>query len=257
MELPRLLTPDVLWTGGCVEMDIRGERLHSHFSNYAIRGSTASLLVDTGHPMHARQIEQALDGFLGDGQPAYIFPSHIEYPHCGLIPKWLRKYPNATVVGDVRDYPLYYPEFASRFVQKGAGDVLDLGDRQFVLVPAIWCDLKETLWGFDTKDRILFVVDGFSATHHHLPGHCGLTAGEQPIPEPAMMRAINELALQWTRYTDSVTTFADLDELLAVLRPRLIAPAHGAVIDQPDVMIPLMKRAMCGQDETPLRQAAE
>ena len=105
--------------------------------------------------------------------------------------------------------------------------------------------------------RGLFVVDGFSATHHHLPGHCGLTAGEQPIPEPAMMRAINELALQWTRYTDSATTFADLDDLLTLLRPRMIAPAHGAVIDQPDAMIPLIKRAMCGQDDIPLSQAAE
>ena len=253
MELPRLLTPDVLWTGGCVELEIRGERVHSHFSNYVVRGSKTSILVDTGHPMHADQIERSLDGFLGDGQPGYIFTTHLEYPHCGLLPKWLAKYPAAQVVGDVRDYELYFPEHAGRFLQKNPGDLVDLGDRSFVVVPAIWCDLKETLWGYDTKDRILFVADGFSATHHHKPGHCGLTAGEQPVPDAEMMRTINELALQWTRYTDARFTFDQLDTLLSLLEPCIIAPAHGAVIDQPAVMLPFIKegmsRTVCPQHE--------
>lgn len=246
MELPRLLTPDVLWTGGCVELEIQGERVHSHFGNYVVRGSRTSILVDTGHPMHAEQIEAALDGFLGGAQPGYIFPTHLEYPHCGLLPKWLRKYPDAQVIGDTRDYALHYPEHAGRFIQMDPGAFVDLGGRNFAVVPAIWCDLKETLWGFDTRDRILFVADGFSATHHHLPGHCGLTAGEQPIPDLGMMRIINELALQWTRYTDASTTFDELDELLGLLQPRIIAPAHGAVIDQPELMLPAIKDAMCG-----------
>ncbi len=244
MELPRLLTPDVLWTGGCVELDIRGERVHSHFGNYVVRGSRTSILVDTGHPMHADQIERSFDAFLGSAQPGFIFATHLEYPHCGLLPKWLQKYPAAQVIGDVRDCELYYPEYAGRFVQKDPGDFVDLGGRNFVVVPAIWCDLKETLWGFDTKDRILFVADGFSATHHHVPGHCGLTAGEQPIPDSGMMRIVNELALQWTRYTDASTTFDELDELLGLLQPRIIAPAHGAVIDQPGVMLPRIKDGM-------------
>ncbi len=71
-----------------------------------------------------------------------------------------------------------------------------------------------------------------------------------------MMKIINELALQWTRYTDAATTFADLDELLTLLRPRFIAPAHGAVIDRSDLMIPLMKRAMCGEEAGALDRAA-
>lgn len=246
MELPRLLTPDVLWTGGCVELEIRGERVHSHFGNYVVRGTRTSILVDTGHPMHAEAIERTLDEFLGVAQPGYIFPTHAEYPHCGLLPKWLAKYPEASVIGDVGDYALHYPEHAGRFVQKDPGDFVDLGGRKFVVVPAIWCDLKETRWGFDTGDRILFVADGFSATHHHLPGHCGLTAGEQSIPDPSMMRIINELALQWTRYTDASDTFGELDALLGVLQPRMVAPAHGAVIDRPDEMLPRIKEGMCG-----------
>lgn len=242
--LPRRITPDVLWTGGCMELELRGELVHSHFGNYVVRGTRKTLLVDTGHPIHAEAIESALDGFLGERPIDYIFPTHGEFPHFGLLPKWMRKYPDALVVGDARDYPLYYPEESHRFRVMSIGDAIDLGGREFAFVPAVWCDLKDTLWGFDTGDRILFVADGFSLTHHHTPGHCGLTAGELPAPEIKMMQLLNELALQWTRYTDATQTFAPLDALLDTLRPRFIAPAHGSVVDRPDDMLPLVKAGM-------------
>ncbi len=242
--LPRMISDDVMWTGGCMALELRGELVHSHFGIYAIRGSQKTLLVDAGHPIHAAEIEAALDSFL-DGRPLdYIFPTHAEFPHFGLLPKWLRKFPGATVVGDVRDFPLYYPEEAHRFRSMTIGEAVDLGGRQLVFVPAIWCDLKDTLWGFDTKDRILFVADGFSLTHHHTPGHCGLKASELPTPAIETMQVLNELALQWTRYTDSTMTFRQLDTLFEILQPRLIAPAHGSVVDRPEIMLPLIKRGM-------------
>jgi flavorubredoxin len=243
-ELPRLVTPTVLWAGGCMALDLRGELVHSHFGMYAIRGSQKTFLLDTGHPIHATRIEQALDAFLGDVGLDYILATHAEFPHCGLLPKWLTKYPQAKVVGDVRDYHLYYPERANRFVQMSIGESVDLGDRRIVLVPAIWSDLKDTMWAFDSKDRILFVADGFSATHHHRPGTCGLTASEQGVPDVQMMQSLNEIALQWTKYTDVTRTYPALDALLEILKPRFIAPAHGAVIDRPDLMMPLIKRGM-------------
>jgi flavorubredoxin len=243
-ELPRLITPTVLWAGGCMALDLRGELVHSHFGMYAIRGSRKTFLLDTGHPIHAERIEQALDAFLGDVGLDYILTTHVEFPHCGLLPKWLAKYPQVKVVGDVRDYHLYYPEERHRFVPMAIGESLDLGDRRIVIVPAIWCDLKDTIWAFDTKDRMLFVADGFSATHHHRPGTCGLTASEQVAPDVQMMQLLNEIALQWTKYTDVRRTYPALDLLLDILKPRYIAPAHGAVIDAPERMMPLIKRGM-------------
>ncbi len=243
-DLPRIVAPGILWTGGCLELSILGETVLTHFGMYLIKGSEKVFLLDTGHPIHSNEIERALDNFLGSRQIDYIMPTHPELPHCGLLPKWLTKYPSATVVGEVRDYELYYPEFQGRFQMLSPGQSLDLGDRRIVVVPGIWADLTNTYWAFETKSRMLFVSDGFSATHHHKPGTSGLLASEQPLPRLKMMQMVNELALQWTQYTDAATTFNDLDQLLEALDPRLIGPAHGAVIDRPVEMVPLIKRGM-------------
>lgn len=243
-ELPRLITPNVLWTGGCMELELGGELVHSHFSLYAVRGSQRTILIDTGHPIHVDRIDASLDHFLGARSLDYIFVTHAEFPHCGLLPKWMAKYPQARLVGDVRDFPLYYPEFKDRFVEVRAGGAIDLGDRKIVLVPGVWADLTDTMWAFDTGDRVLFVADGFSITHHHKPGHCGLTTEEQSKPDVKMLKLLNELALQWIRYTDAARTFGMLDMMLGALQPRYIAPAHGAVIDAVDAMLPLVKDAM-------------
>jgi flavorubredoxin len=243
-ELPRLITPSLLWAGGCVELELEGELVHSHFGMYAIKGSQRSVLIDTGHPSHAAAIEKALDEFVGAAGIDYIFPTHGEFPHFGLMPKWLAKYPQAMVVGDVRDYELYYPEHADRMVPLGVGGSIDLGDRKLVLVPAVWNDLKDTLWAFETGNRALFVADGFSVTHHHRPGTCGLTAGEQPPPDRRMVRLLSELALQWTRYMSPSETFVALDGLIDIVDPRYICPAHGSVIEAPAEMLPLIKQGM-------------
>ena len=243
-ELPRLVTPDILWTGGCLELELSGELVHSHFGIYCVRGAQKTLMIDTGHPLHADRIDAALDGFLGDRPLDYLFVTHAEMPHCGLLPKWMTKYPELRVVGDVRDYPLYYPEFADRFVTVRPGEHIDLGDRRIVLGPGIWADLTDTLWAFDTRERMLFVADGFSITHHHKPGHCGLTTSEQPKPDVIMLQLLNELALQWVRYTAVERTYGALDTLFEGLAPRFIAPAHGAVIDDIGDILPLVKDAM-------------
>lgn len=242
--LPRRITKNVLWTGGCIELTLQGETVHSHFANYVVRGEERVLMIDTGHPIHAEAIESAIDEFLEGRVVDYIFPTHGEFPHFGLLPRWMRKFPEAVVVGEVRDYPLYYPEEAHRFRMLEVGEPLDLGGRKFFPVPAVWCDLKDTLWGFDTGDRMLFVADGFALTHHHPPNHCGLTAGEMPIPDTKMLQMVTEITLQWTRYTDTRQTFSSLDSLLKALQPKFIAPAHGPVIDCLERMMPVIKAGM-------------
>lgn len=254
--LPRKVTADLLWTGGCLPLNYHGEAVHSHFSNYVIRGSQKVALVDTGHPVHWRDIERDVEIFL-DGRPIdYIFITHGELPHAGLISQWFEKYPEAIALGDIREYPLYYPEYVSRFVNVQAGEHIDLGDRRLVFVPAIWRDLATTLWAFDTKDRILFVSDGFGFLHYHKRGECDRMTSEMPPPDAMMMRFLNERALYWTVHADVRATFGDLDEMLRRLKPAYIASAHGGIVDNYEFMTELFKDGMAltappvGADET-------
>ncbi len=241
-ELPRVVTPNLLWTGGCLSIEYQGELAHGHFSTYVVLGSEKSILVDTGHASHWKAAEKHVEEFL-DGRPLdYVFPTHAEFPHGGLAAHWMKKYPNAICVGDVPEYPLYWPDLASRIRQVAVGDEIDLGDRKMVFVPAIWRDLK-SLWAFDTVGRVLFVSDGFSYLHYHKAGQCDFMTSEHAPPDVKLVQFFNERALRWTRYTDTRETFADIDEMLKRLDPLLIAAAHGGVIDTPS-MIPLLKSGM-------------
>ena len=241
-RLPRVVTPNLLWTGGCLSIEYQGELAHGHFSTYLVLGSEKSMLVDTGHASHWKAAEKHVEEFL-DGRPLdYVFPTHAEFPHGGLAAHWMKKYPNAICVGDVPEYPLYWPDLAPRIRQIAVGDEIDLGDRKMVFVPAIWRDLK-SLWAFDTVGRVLFVSDGFSYLHYHKAGQCDFMTSEHEPPDVKLIQFFNERALRWTRYTDTRETFADIDEMLKRLDPLLIAAAHGGVIDTPS-MIPLLKSGM-------------
>ncbi len=242
--LPRVIKDDLLWTGGCLPLRYGGDFVHSHFGVFVVKGSEKSIIIDTGHPIHAEQVEQDIENFL-QGRPLdYIFPTHGEFPHAGLISRWMKKYPEAIAVGDLRDYDLYYPEIAHRFQNVKPGDSVSLGDRDFLFVPAIWRDLPNSLWGFDTLDRTLYVADAFSLMHYHIPGDCSLLTSEMPPPDLKMIRFLNERAMQWARYFDARETFPEIDRLLAMLKPRHIASAHGAFIDTPDVTVRIAKEGM-------------
>ena len=230
--LPRRIAEDLLWAGGSMSVTFKGKTVYGHFSCFLIKGSEKTLLVDSGHPMHWETLEGEIESFL-DGRPLdYLFSTHCEFPHAGLLPNWLEKYPEAIAIGNVGDDRLYYPGLADRIRPTAPGDRIDLGDREFVVLPAIWKDLNNTQWGFDTKSRTLYVSDGFAYLYYHHPGETDYMISELPTPEIELVQFFNERALQWTRFTDARLTFGQIDDLLKTLKPRLIAPAHGGLIDE-------------------------
>jgi flavorubredoxin len=243
-SLPRVLAPDLLWAGSCLSADYNGDVVHGHFCVYLVKGRDKTMLVDTGHPLHWKALEHDVETFL-DGRPLdYVFCTHGEFPHAGLLPAWLRKYPNCVGVGKLTDYRYFYPELVHRIRQVDVGDTVDLGDRTVTFVPAVWRDLKDTLWAFEDKYRMLFVADAFAYMHYHRSGQCDYRTSEHPPPDLSAMQFISERALQWTKYKDARTTYADADRLYELLKPAVIAPAHGGFIDQPDELFELAKRGL-------------
>ena len=241
---PREVVPGLIWTGGCLSYDFEGDQIHSHMCSYLLIGSERTLLVDTGHPAHWPTIQATLDRYL-DGRPLdYVFPTHSEMPHAGSLERLLTKYPGLEVVGDVRDYHLFFPSVADRFRPYKVGESVSLGDREFVFVDAIWRDLPNTLWAYDTGSRTLFPADGFAYTHHHLSHECALTSTERSVPDQRATVFINERALFWTRYVGVDRSFALIDDLFERYPVELVGPAHGNVIDDVGDMVPRLKQGM-------------
>ena len=265
--LPREITPGIHWTGGCLEVMHKGQEVHLFISAYLVVGADKALFVDTGNVEHWSTISKHLDGILGDRPIDYLFPTHPEIAHAGNLARLLDKYPDAVVVGDVRDYHLFFPEHADRLRTVAVGERLDLGGgSEFVVLEAPIRDLPSTTWGYETSRRVMFVGDGLAYVHPrpeadafdvptHRRGECGLLDRELPIDvTPNEAEFVTRAALPWSRYTDATRMFDRLDELLEEYPCELIAPGHGNVITQLDKVVSVIREAFRLAFEDELRK---
>lgn len=247
---PRLITNGVYWLGGCLSAFGHDEEVHYHVSAYLVVGKERTALVDTGDPAHGDVLIEQLAQVLGERSLDYIVPTHPEIPHAGNIPSILARYPEARIVGEIRDYHLHFPEFESQLIKKDAYETLDLGGRTLRFIPAFIRDLDNTTWVYDDVGQCLFVSDGFSYIHDipspdpeedepvHRPGQCRLFSGEMPEPPTVEQAAYGTgRALYWTKFVDVREAFLDIEMLLEQFPVQFIGPAHGNVIDQVDEML--------------------
>lgn len=253
-SFPREIAPSIFWFGNCLPVTVAGERYHSHLGVYLLRGAERTLLVDTGMmrswPSLSKQLDVALDGRTLD----FVFPTHPEVPHASNLPNLLERFPDIKVVGDTRDYAVYYPELEQVLQPSVVGDRIDLGGLVFRFLPAVLRDLPSSMWGFEETSRVLFVADGFGFIHSgsadpfgdhpvHRPGECTLTTAELPGDVVAAQgEVVVRAALYWTRFVDSAPMFEDLKAMFAELSPMLVAPAHGNVVSAPEAALAVAER---------------
>ena len=231
--------------GGCFHAQMYGRAFHSHGSAYLILGDEAALIVDTCHAKDGEDVAAYLRTHLGD-RKLYIFPTHEEYPHAGNLGGLLKAFPEAIVVGDVRNYHLYHPKAyaAGRFRTMAVGDEIDLGGRTVTFLPPIIHDLPNTLWAWDDRTATMFVSDAFGFSHYET-SECTLFSEELPTaPTVADSKQVLDLALYWTRFAEKDEIIDQMAALLARYPAARIAPAHGSVVTQPEELAELMNEAL-------------
>lgn len=253
----RQIAPGVAWLGDCVRRTFDGREFHLHHSAFVVTGGRETLLIDTGHPEKWDELENALDQLLGARSLDWIWPTHPEPAHAGNLGRLLRKFPSARVTGDVRDYPMYFPDFVDRLVAWPIGQTLDLGGGyQITAEEALIKDLPSTQWAYESSQQILFVADGFAYSHGaqpeeaadagplHESGECRLFSSELKQPPSAEAAAYTTRnAVYWSRYVDVSPIFNRFDEFLDRNIVKLIAPAHGGVIDDLEATVNIIRRA--------------
>ncbi len=252
--LPRQFAPGTTWLSTCVDFPLPTRTVHGHTSLYLVQGQDASVLFDTGSPSSWDRISATLDELLGDKPLTYIVPSHPELPHTGNILRLVQKYPDVVAIGDVRDYHLFFPEIVPNLRKGVAGDRIDLGGgEEFVLIDAMIRDLPNTLWGFSTASDVLFSADGFCYMHHpelddedpmHFPNECGLLTSELEAP-PTVENAAMFMgsAVYWARWVDdSDELYPRIKKAFDNLGVKMVAPAHGNVIDNLEEVMPIIHR---------------
>lgn len=254
--LPWEFKPGIFWLGGCVAGDVDGKPVHSSHHQYLVIGDEEVLLVDTWFPSMWPEVERQLDEVLGDRPVDYVFSTHQEIPHCGNIPRLLEKYPHSKVLGDARDYHLYFPQFADRFQHMEQDEAIDLGGGyRFHAIEAIMRDHNATYWGYEASQKVLFSSDGFQHPHAprgvdpeslpdtavHTPGECNRTTAETGEFDAELTALIFRLAFFELRYRSPDDTFERIDALLRKYPADVIAPTHGHLIVSPEQDLAIFK----------------
>ena len=242
---PREFAPDSYWFTSCLNISVRGETVHNHNSCFLLKGGGATVLIDTAVPFGWQELKKQLAEALRGRPLDFIFATHPEAPHMGNAEALLCLYPGARLAGDLRNYELYLPGFEHRFLHLNAGDRLDLGGRELIMVTAAVHDLTNTLWAYDPMHEILFVSDGYPYTHEHQLHQCAMTSEELPgLPGVDSTMVVISGALGWTRYVPAEQTIADLEAVLREYPPRIIAPAHGGIITNPAAITDVFKAGL-------------
>ena len=251
-SLPRELAPGVFWLGDCLEQPFKGKIYHAYNAAFLVIGSKSSLLVETGHPKDFPLIEKQMSDVLSNKNAPlrHLFLTHQETPHSGGLGRMLRRFPELTIHGDISDYHLAFPEYADILRPMEVGDSIDLGDRLFVAAEPVVRDMRTSLWGFDSGEKVLFPGDGFAYSHYHWDGHCGQIAEEAESLDLKDVSAVfAERALYWTMFVDMNIYVERMYALLNELGVKAIAPTHGLPILDLETTVPLaMEGLLSGRD---------
>lgn len=252
---PREIADGIWWIPSCLNLTVAQQQVHVHNSPYLVLGSEKALLWDSSDPTSWQGISESLDELLDGRTLDYIVPSHQEVPHSGNVRRLLDKYPEAMILGDVRDYHVLFPDVADRLHSLPPGSQIDLGSGDsFVIVDAIIKDLPATQWGYATRQQVLFTADAFAYSHMapaddedrplHRPDECMRLASElDGRPGPDNVVWITRAALYWARFIPIDDHLPAFKALLAQYPAKLIAPSHGSVIDDM-TLIPVIWEAL-------------
>lgn len=242
---PRRIADSTYWFSTCLEITVEGRKVHNHNSCYLMLGKEATVLVDTGMPLGWDDLGPQIREVLAGRPLDYIFATHPEAPHMGNAAPLMEIYPKLRIAGDLRTYHLYMPGLGHRFLHMSSGERLKLGGRVLEMVPALVHDLPNTLWGYEPDMQILFVSDAYPYTHDHDAGQCAMISSELPRePRAEDTSRVIEGALNWTRFVKPDVIASELDAYLQRYPAKIIAPAHGAVTIEPELLTEVFKSGL-------------
>jgi flavorubredoxin len=199
------------------------------YNSYLIVGSEKIALIDAVDPEKISVLLQNLED-AGVQKIDYLVSLHTEQDHAGGNEAILRRFPMARIIvnAKVRELSLTHLHQADEVMTVvNEGDRLELGGKtlRFMMIPfAHWPD---NYMAYLEEDNILFSSDLFGS-HYSTPKAFSTSSAEQRLAAKTYYAEIMmPFRLQVARYTRRVRE----------LKPRLIAPAHGPVWYDPDMIL--------------------
>jgi len=200
------------------------------YNAYLIKGSEKTALIDTVDPAKKDELFLHLKDLQVE-KIDYIIANHAEQDHSGSIPAVLEAYPGSVVVTNAKckDFLqdlLLIPEEKFKVVEEG--EKLSLGDKTLTFVLTPWTHWPETMGTFLIEDKIYFSCDFFGA--HLAASELFISNPQNLILGPAK-RYYAEIMMPFR------APIRKNLEKVKELAPKIIAPSHGPLHNQPQVIM--------------------
>ena len=135
------------------------------YNSYVIKDEKIAVM-DTVDLRKSEEWFSHLKVVLADRTPDYLVVLHMEPDHAGSIEKFLKTYPSAKVVSNIKVFQMitqFFEELdlTNRQIIVDEGDMLSLGEHclSFVMAPMVhW---PEVMFAYETKEKVLFSADAF------------------------------------------------------------------------------------------------
>lgn len=103
---------------------------------------------------------------LGDRSPDYLIVQHMEPDHSANIEKFVKKYPDAVIVGNAKTFTMianFFEELdlGDKKLTVKDGEKLSLGKHELTFVFAPMVHWPEVMFTYDSTDNVLFSADAF------------------------------------------------------------------------------------------------
>lgn len=191
------------------------------YNSYLILDEKVAVM-DTADPRVTDEWLNNLDVELAGRDVDFLVVSHMEPDHAGSIKVFLEKYPNTTVVGNAKTFPMMAQFmdaslFENRKQVVAEGDKLSLGEHELTFVMAPMVHWPEVMVEYESKEKILFSADGF--------GKFGALDVDEPWIDEARRYYLNIVGKYGASVQGLLKKAANLDI-------QTICPLHGPILTE-------------------------
>ncbi len=199
------------------------------YNSYIVRGRDKTALIDTVESAFFEEYLLKLKSVRVDTID-YIVILHTEQDHSGSIHKLLKRYPDAKLVGTTNVAKLMRTHqhiSEDRFLIVEEGDVLELGEMSLTFMKIPFAHWPDNTMAFIKESGVLFSSDLFGS--HYASER--IFATDSYEIKAAALAYYAEIMMP---FSPQVKKYA---EKVIELKPRMIAPAHGPVWNNPAVVV--------------------
>lgn len=134
------------------------------YNSYLITDEKIAVM-DTVDHRKALPFLQNLEKALAGRTPDYLVISHVEPDHASSVKAFLDKYPDTTLIGNAKTFPMllqYFEDLSPKnTLTVKEGDTLSLGKHELHFIMAPMVHWPEVMVTYDSCAKVLFSADGF------------------------------------------------------------------------------------------------